>query len=248
MPLIRLTLACALSLLVSQITLAQDAGGDLAGVVGAPFSAVRSQQSARAFADGNRIDNGGSARLYRDSQGRMRVERDTPAQRLAANPGMEPVQVTIIDPVSGERYQLQPRAKTALVIKMGSSEGRRPATEAPGVFVTWGGRLYGPNEPGWSPQVALGEQSVDGVRAVGTRRQYTIAAGTVGNEKPIVLTVEQWYSPDLGLLVKKTARASTGGEFGFEVENIVRAEPNPALFTIPADYKRLDIGHPSASR
>jgi hypothetical protein len=54
--------------------------------------------------------------------------------------------------------------------------------------------------------------------------------------------------PDLALLIKKTGRASTGGEFGFEVENIVRSEPDPALFTIPADYKRYDVGRPSASR
>jgi hypothetical protein len=195
MPLLRLTLAFASSLLAAQVTSAQNANGQLAGIVGAPFSAVRSQQSARAFADGNRIDNGRNARLYRDSQGRTRVESDVPAQVLAANPHLEPVLITIVDPVSSERYQLQPRAKTATVFKMDAGAERHPASEAPAVFVTWGGHLYGANDPGWSSPVSLGERSINGVRAVGARRQYTIAVGVIGNEKPIVLTVEQWYSP-----------------------------------------------------
>jgi hypothetical protein len=248
MPLSRLTLAFALSLLGSHVALAQNFDGNLAGVVGAPFSAVRSQQGARNFVDGNRIDRGGSARLYRDSQGRTRVERDTPAQVLAANPRMEPVQITIVDPVSGERYLLQPHAKTAMVFKIGRAEERRPKSEAPAIFIMWGGRMYGPSAPGWSKQESLGEQSIDGMRAVGARRQYTLGVGEVGNEKPIVLNVEQWYSPDLGLLLKRSARASTGGELDVEVENVVRAEPDPALFTIPAGYTRIEVGQPSASR
>ena len=33
-----------------------------------------------------------------------------------------------------------------------------------------------------------------------------------------------------------------------DVENVVRAEPDPALFQIPPDYKRVDIGQRSAAR
>jgi hypothetical protein len=246
MRLIRLTLAIALSLLASQFTFAQDMSSQLAGVVGAPFSAVRSQQSARNFADGNRIDRGANARWYRDSQGRTRIERDVPAEMLTGNPQMEPLQILITDPVRGERYLLQPHTKMAVVFKMGRIEERRPAPEAPAIFVMWGGHIYGPDEPGWSKQESLGEQSIEGVRAIGARRQYTLSTGTVGNEKPIVLTVEQWYSPDLGLLLKKSSRATTGAALNVVIESVVRADPDPALFTIPADYKRMDTGRPSA--
>ena len=234
---LRLFAALVIGLLASHVTLAQMAPAEFAGVTGAPFSAVRSQQSARNFADGNRIDRGHSVRLYRDSQGRTRVEHDIPVQM-----------VKIDDPVSGEIYQLDPRSKTAMVFKMHPPQGARPASEAPAVFVTWGGHLYGPKDPGWSQPVSLSEQSMDGIRVIGVRRQYTLAVGAVSNEKPIVLTVEQWYSPDLGLLIKKETRATTGGEFSMEVENVVRAEPDPALFQIPAGYTRVDVGHPSVAR
>jgi len=85
------------------------------------------------------------------------------------------------------------------------------------------------------------------VNAVGTRRQYTLPMGAIGNEKPIVLTVEQWFNPELGLLVSKTGTASLGGQFHTEVENIDTRDPDPALFTVPSDYTRTEM-NPKAAR
>src|SRR6202022_4547219 len=48
---------------------------------------------------------------------------------------------------------------------------------------------------------SLGPRDFDGVRAEGTRARPTIAAGFIGNEKPISLVSERWYSPDLHLVV-----------------------------------------------
>lgn len=242
-----LILAVALSALGSQAALAQAEPTALASVAGAPFSGVRSQQSARNFVDGNRIDRGGSVRLFRDGLGRTRVERETPAEVLAANPRMEPVQITINDAVSGERYVLHPQTKTAMVFKGGAPHAMPLASQPPDLFVTFARHLFGANDPGWSKPVSLGEKSIDGVRAVGSRSQYTIPIGLIDNEKPILLTVEQWFSPELGMLVQKSARASLGGEFRFEVENIVKGEPDPALFSIPADYSRAEVGNISAA-
>ena len=70
-----LGLCLALGVLVSQAALAQGPLPPLASVIGAPFSGVRSQQAAKSFVDGNRIDRGGNVRLYRDGRGRTRVER-----------------------------------------------------------------------------------------------------------------------------------------------------------------------------
>ena len=215
----------------------------LATLVGAPFSGVRSQQMERNFVDGNRIDNGHSVKLYRDGQGRTRIDRDVAETSMIASPGRPmPAASTIYDPVNGERYDLHPETRTAFVWKGFASPTTRPSSEAPEIFAAFGGRVYGPQDPGWSTPVSLGQKSIDGVTAQGVRRQYTIAVGDKGNTKPIVMTIEQWYSPDLGLIVNKSNRASTGGEFGFEIENIMKGEPDPALFRIPSDYTRIEIG------
>ncbi len=217
------------------------------GCIGEPFSGVRTVQGANNFADGNRIDRGTTVRLYRDGQGRTRVEREVPAVVLANNPRLEPVDITINDPVSGERIELRPKSKTAFVFRGGALPARPPSHTPPDISATFARHLYAANDPGWSKPVSLGEKSFDGLRATGQRRQYSIPVGAIGNEKPIQLTVEQWFIPELSLVVARSSKASLGGELGNQVENIVRGEPDPALFLIPSDYSRIEAGHPQAA-
>src|SRR5437660_6107512 len=66
---------------------------------------------------------------------------------------------------------------------------------------------------------------MDGIRALGNRREYAVAAGTMRNEKPIAITVEQWFSPELGVMLVKSSHASTGGESTYRLDDIVQAEP-----------------------
>ena len=47
----------------------------------------------------------------------------------------------------------------------------------------------------------LGQQVVEGVLATGTRTTTTLPAGTIGNEQPIVVLSEQWFSEELKVLV-----------------------------------------------
>ena len=237
-----LALSLAALVVSSSAAAAQPEVVPLLSVAGAPFSGVRSQQSAKNFVDGNRIDRGGSVRLYRDGRGRTRVERDLPAEVVAANPQIDLTQIVINDAVTGERIELRPKSRTAFVIK-GRAAGAIPRpTAPPGVFLTFAGRFHGPDDAGWAPPVSLGEKSIDGLRAIGARREYTLPVGAINNEKPVKITVEQWYSPDLALIVKKSAKASLGGELDQEVENIVQGEPDPTLFTIPPDYSRVEAG------
>ena len=41
---------------------------------------------------------------------------------------------------------------------------------------------------------ALGKQNIEGVEAEGTRSTVTIPAGKIGNELPIDIVSERWYS------------------------------------------------------
>ena len=42
---------------------------------------------------------------------------------------------------------------------------------------------------------------MNGVQAEGVRVTRTIAAGSIGNDKPIDVVTERWYSPDLQIAV-----------------------------------------------
>src|SRR6185369_2211249 len=47
----------------------------------------------------------------------------------------------------------------------------------------------------------LGKQMIEGVEAEGQRATVTIPAGEIGNEQPIQIISESWYSPELQMTV-----------------------------------------------
>ncbi len=83
----------------------------------------------------------------------------------------------------------------------------------------------------------LGTRDFDGVQAEGTRRVTTIPAGAIGNERPIETVYERWYSKDLQIVVMSKHSDPRFGEQTYRLTNIVRAEPDPALFNVPNGYK-----------
>ena len=84
----------------------------------------------------------------------------------------------------------------------------------------------------------LGEQTIEGVRATGTRSTTVIPAGSsLGNLNEIRIVSEQWFSPDLEVLVLTKHSDPRVGETIYKLVNIVRGQPDPNLFVVPPDYK-----------
>jgi hypothetical protein len=50
------------------------------------------------------------------------------------------------------------------------------------------------------------------------------------------VTTETWHSPKLKVLVMSKSSDPRMGETTYKLTNLSRAEPDPALFQIPADY------------
>ena len=86
----------------------------------------------------------------------------------------------------------------------------------------------------------LGTQVIEGLVATGTRTTTTIAAGSIGNEQPILIVSEQWFSPDLKVLVMTKHSDPRSGETIYRLTNIVQTEPARSLFEVPADYTLKD--------
>jgi hypothetical protein len=83
---------------------------------------------------------------------------------------------------------------------------------------------------------SLGTQTIEGLVCEGTRITRTIAAGEIGNENPINIVSEKWYSPDLQTVVLDKHSDPRFGETVFRLTNINRNEPAKSLFEVPADY------------
>jgi hypothetical protein len=95
-----------------------------------------------------------------------------------------------------------------------------------------------PGPAGQGVTTALGSKEFDRVRADGTRTTWTIAAGKIGNEKPIEVVSERWYAPDLLLVVSSRYFDPRRGETTFRLTGLKRGEPDAGLFQVPADYER----------
>jgi hypothetical protein len=88
----------------------------------------------------------------------------------------------------------------------------------------------------------LGTQNIEGVEATGTRTITTIPAGAIGNERPIEITYERWFSKELQLIVMSKQTDPRTGEQTYKLTNIQRSEPDPSLFSVPTGYKVVSQG------
>ncbi|MGE5648064.1 MAG: hypothetical protein ACM336_19990 [Acidobacteriota bacterium] len=205
-------------------------GGGGKVVKGAPYSAQVITEHTQTLADGNTIRNKQTGNFYRDSEGRTRREQPLGPIGLLPAPPMGTSPVFINDPVAGVSYVLNSSDKTAQKMPMPKFEEGAIATAPRPAFVSVKRSAHQvTNEP-------LGTKVIEGVSAEGTRTVVTIAAGEIGNEKPIQTVSERWYSPQLQTVVMSHSSDPRMGETIYRLTNISLTEPAAALFQVPADY------------
>ena len=222
-------------------------------VKNAPYSADIVTETTQTLADGNHIRQSSTAKVYRDTEGRTRREQSLNALRSLAPSSNLPQVVFINDPVAGFNYALNPQNRTATKSawarpgRGGQAQSssqpisrlrQQSANGSPAIAGRWGHGAAGTLTP-----LSLGRQTIEGVPADGTRTTMTIAAGQWGNEQPIQIVTERWYSPDLQMVVLSKRTDPRMGETVTRLANISRVEPPSSLFEPPADYKVSDAGN-----
>ncbi len=165
-------------------------------VTGAPFTAVAVTTMSHSLADGTKISNTIKVTLYRDSQGRFRKEGSMPpVGNMAAD---QPRSfIAISDPVASKGYLLNPDKKIAHVTSVPNRGRKGGKGGSPAAADSAAPNAEGEKEWGNNPNVTktpLGTQTISGVSAEGTRYTRVIPAGEIGNDKPITITREVWYS------------------------------------------------------
>ena len=194
-------------------------------VSGAPFSAQVTFEHTQTLPDGNLIDQKSTATVYRDSQGRTRLE-----ETRRSNSGNPQQIISISDPVTRVAYILDPAKKTAHRFglppaKTGTSHPRFRA---------------GSNANVTSQD--LGSNTVNGMFVEGTQTTRTIPAGQMGNTAPIQITTTRWYSSELSVDVSAETNDPQHGKSTTAVTNISRGEPASTLFEVPSDYTVVNSG------
>ncbi len=204
-------------------------------VKGAPFSADAVTETTQVLPDGNRIRQANTVKMYRDAEGRTRRELSLNGIAVGT-PANLPQIVFISDPVAGNTYALNLRDRSAT--KSATRSDGSPWGSGRPDFSNIAGRST--STKGARPPVkteSLGRQLIDGIQAEGTRTTVTLPAGQIGNELPIQIVSESWFSPELKTVILSRRTDPRSGETSFRLTNITRAEPSRALFEVPADFK-----------
>jgi hypothetical protein len=100
----------------------------------------------------------------------------------------------------------------------------------------------------YEPAEELGEQVLEGLLVQGTRMKDTIPAGLMGNERPIEIVTERWYSKDIEAMVLQRFSDPRFGETTSRLVNVVLGDPSPDLFQVPQDYERREADEGVAIR
>jgi hypothetical protein len=193
----------------------------------------------RTLADGSTVSHHGHHRVARDADGRVHVE-----VRLANGKNGEPdeVMVFVMDPVAHTLTtwlsgvpRNSPNSLVASVFKIPTTPNPSPPARM---------RRADPAEATRPQPIIttedLGTQVIQGLEASGKRTTTIVPAGRSGNSAPITKTYEIWTSDDLQLVVKQEWNDPRSGVRTVALENVSRADPDPALFRVPPGYRVKD--------
>jgi hypothetical protein len=223
-----------------------EAGPPGEAVKNAPYSAEGVTEFTQTLADGTRITRKTTSAVYRDSDGRTRREM-TLNMIGPLGSGDAPKNITISDP-NDNVYILDPETKTARVLpKLGDVKvmmGEQPALAANKLMLAEphsAGQtvmvIRRHEQGGQAPKMeSLGQQTIEGLVADGSRVTTTIPAGEIGNDRPITTVTERWLSPELKVVVMTRTASPLTGETVYRLTNVRRGDPPAQLFQLPPDY------------
>ena len=237
-------------------------------VKGSPFSAETVTDFSQTLSNGQNIYRKSTAALYRDSEGRTRREQTINAIGPYTSTGQGQKTIVINDPVAGVTYMLNPDDMTAMKVTLGSKAVTVYTTGKTGGVIggvaggVGGGGVAGGVKATSTGTVHTGGSTIDiitmqhasankrteqlgtemmgGVQAEGTRTIETIPTGAIGNDSPIEIITEVWYSPELDIVVKKLHSDPRSGKNVYQLVNIRREEPSSSLFQVPPEYTIKD--------
>lgn len=191
-------------------------------VKGQPFSAEAVIEDTRRLFDGSTVVHTSKGAIYRDSAGRTR--REQPLElvggvSIAGSDGKPQMLVFINDFGANTQYFVDVNHKVVHQHEIGD----RP--------------FDGPENDGEAKTESLGTKTIEGVTVEGTRISFEIPAGQIGNQKPMEVVTENWFSPELQMMIMSRHTDPIAGEHLFRLTNIKREEQPADLFRVPAGFR-----------
>jgi len=182
-----------------------------------PFSANTIIEDTRRLYDGTTVTKTMKGAFYRDSTGRTR--REQPFESIGGF-SIEPQTLVFINDFAAKtQYFFDLDNKIARKIGIGPNGPPRDDPQRPD-----------------AKSDSLGTKTIEGVSVEGTRITFELPVGHIGNDKPLQVVTENWFSPELQVIVMSRHLDPLSGEHIFRLTSIKRTEPAAALFMVPAGF------------
>ncbi len=201
-------------------------------IPGAPFTLTLVTEWSRPLSSGGSFTLANRRHIARDGKGRIYQERwilVPKGSKIESH--MDIFQIT--DPAQHTWYNCGVREKVCDLLPYGLTTDMiyKPAIGTTGAL---------PNGKGFHQHEELGLSNARGVDTTGYRETTTLNPGVLGNDQPMVLTREFWYSPHLGINLVSKVDDPQSGKQTFEVVELTTSEPDPKFFLLPEGYKVVD--------
>jgi uncharacterized protein YecT (DUF1311 family) len=192
---------------------------------GAPFHAKIPVEITRLLPDGTTVAQKYYTLAARDSNGREYREH---RELVPADSDREPpLDYTIVyDPKSSLRPTCTPDQRICRQTTFDPTQ--HPVDES-----------TGPSSDGKSvlTRESLGTKTIDGLECTGTRETLTFNPGAFGNDKPVAVVKEIWYSPQLQFNLSVTRTDPRNGTQKLEVTDLKLGDPGAEWFVMPDGYR-----------
>lgn len=197
-----------------------------------PFSLLLETETSRPLANGGSVTLVNKRRIARDRAGRIYQERWILMPKGSKLPSkMNLIQIT--DPAAHTWWNCETEIKQCQVLPYGLT-----TTQVYQPLVQVSGELA--NGAGTHLHEDLGKSFLNGIETTGYRESTTLNPGTAGNDLPLVIVREFWYSRLLGINLLSKVDDPLSGRQTFTVTGLSTSEPEPQIFDLPSGYTVVD--------
>jgi hypothetical protein len=199
----------------------------------APFTAMLATEAVKYSADNVGMTFVNKRRIARDSQGRIYQER----WYLVPKDSKVVSSLVWIQLANASEHTLYNCSTEKHICDLLAYD---PGNELAAAKVRKGLSHKLPDDGGEVVWEDLGTRSIAGVETTGMRETTIMAAGTMGNDRPMTGVREFWHSDQLGINVLSILSSPFSGKQTFTITELTPAEPDTRLFEIPEGYKVND--------
>jgi hypothetical protein len=207
----------------------------IASVPGYPITGTVDAENTRTDSHGKTLIARFRSKIYRDSNGRTRLEWDMSPLDEPPKPGW--FMIDIYDPTTRTSIRLQPSIKAA-------SKSHFPAPNEKLQQVCKGSD-FSKIHPKDRAQMAIPQVSqkefahdvVDGMVVRHGRESLELSPNSSGKRSGYARVTDYWFSQELQAFVLVKRSGPGKSQHTVKLSDINRAEPDPSLFTVPPGYQ-----------